>query len=981
MSNDITYTMLEQSLRTGFIDSAAPSEVILRPQLITNNHEEHLDVLSVIKRELANCERFDFSVAFIANSGVQVLVEILRELELRGVHGRILTTTYLDFNSPDALERLMNFMNIELRVYEGDLHTKGYFFTKDSMKTMLVGSSNLTQSALRSNQEWNLLVHSTDEGSIASDAYGEFERLWNSESTKPITKEWIAEYRKHHKPNALRPTPKVVPIPRAPEKVASAPEQDFPITPNLMQRNALENIARLRSLGERKALLISATGTGKTYLAALDVRSVMPKRALFVVHRERIARAAMESFERVIGKRRTYGTYTGGQRDTRADFLFCTIQTLALHLNEFDPREFDYIIIDEAHRSGASSYQKVLNHFDPGFLLGMTATPDRSDGYDIYRLFGNNIAYQITLQDAEENDLLAPFHYFGITDLNVEGYEIDDNADFARLTSEERVRHIIGQINSYTVNQERRGLIFCSRNEEAKRLSEMFNERGFRTVALSGKNTDVEREWCVERLEADRSKRDDWLEYIFTVDIFNEGVDIPSLNQIIMLRPTQSAIIFVQQLGRGLRKLPNKEYVLVLDFIGNYQQSFLIPVALSGDRSGNKDNLRRYVDEGSRIIPGNSSVNFDRIAKERIYRTLDTARFGTIKSLREGYTGLRNMLGRIPSLADFDFYDSVDPLLIFGHNSLGSYHAFLSKYENEYTVRFTKKEEQALTFVSKFLSAGKRPHELLILEQLLHPNVKSVSDLHFQRMSGEEPAYLPASIESVANVLSGKFMTGALALNYGDCCLVEHHNGYFVRSEQFENMLANSIFAAELSEVVEFGLSRFHLRYENTYRGTDLVLYEKYTYFDVCRLLNWKENVSGQNIGGYKYDEHTNTFPVFINYEKADDISKTIRYEDRFIDNRTLVAISKSNRSMQSNEIQRLKNARLNHMCTYLFVRKNKDDAESKEFYFLGEMKPTGKFDQIIMPGTDSSAVEIVYTLDTPVKSELFDYITSGSVA
>ena len=972
---------LERSLRTGFLDRTSPSEATLRPQLVANNQVEHLDTLSVLKRELLACDHFDFSVAFIANSGVQILIGTLIELEERGITGRVLTTTYLDFNSPDALERLSRFKNIELRVYEGSLHTKGYFFENGEMRTLLVGSSNLTQSALRTNQEWNLLLHSSAQGSIVDDAAEEFDRLWENPNTKPITPEWLAEYRAHHVPPTLRKTPKLTTVSRQQHAKVPVELANSPIEPNLMQRKALANIERLRRAGESKALLISATGTGKTYLAALDVRTQMPKRMLFVVHRERIAQSALRSFERVIGDCKTYGIFTGGKHDSQADYRFCTVQTLARHLGDFEHDEFDYIIIDEAHRSGAESYLRVLNHFSPKFLLGMTATPDRTDGFDIYRLYGNNIAYQITLQDAEENDLLAPFHYFGITDLSVDGEEINEASDFTRLTSAERVRHIISQIEQYSVGGERHGLIFCSRKEEALRLSEMFNQRGFRTCALTGEDTDEKRNKAVERLEADQSKCDDWLEYIFTVDIFNEGIDIPSLNQIVMLRPTESAIVFVQQLGRGLRKSQNKEYVLVLDFIGNYQKSFLIPVALSGDRSGNKDTIRRYVDEGSRLIPGCSSVSFDRVAKERIYRTLDTARFGDIRSLREGYTNLRNMLGRIPNIADFDLYNSIDPLLIFNNNSLGSYHTFLRKYEKEYPVTFSKDEETALVYVSKFLAAGKRPHELLVLEQLMHSNMRYLSDAHYQQLVHEEPAYLPASIASVSSMLSAQFFTGSQAATFKDCKLVEHTGSKFVRSELLERLLGNQEFSRQLAEVIEFGLERFHTRYEKTYLGTNLVLNEKYTYFDVCRLLNWKQNVNGQNIGGYKYDEYTNTFPVFINYEKADDITDTTRYEDRFLDNRHLVAISKSNRSLESKDIQRLENAVGSGMRIYLFVRKNKDDAESKEFYFLGAMHPTGMFKEIRMVNTNTSAVEIGYELETPVKDELLDYLTSGNVA
>lgn len=751
------------------------------------------------------------------------------------------------------------------------------------------------------------------------------------------------------------------------------------IVPNKMQADALSNLAKLRARGESKALLISATGTGKTYLAAFDVEAFKAKRALFAVHRERIASDAMKSFARVNGEGHTYGLYSGDKHNADADYVFCTIQLLAGHLDEFDPNEFDYVVIDEAHRAGAASYQKVIDYFRPRFLLGMTATPDRTDGYDIFKLFDNNIAYQITLQMAQENNMLAPFHYFGITDLNVDGSPIDDLSSFEQLTSEERVNHIVKEINNYTANPDRRGIVFCARNEEAKRLAEMFNARGFRCCALSGSSSPEDRASAIERLECDREKRDDYLEYVFTVDIFNEGIDIPSLNQIIMLRPTESAIIFVQQLGRGLRLHPGKEYVLVLDFIGNYQKSFLIPIALSGDRTYNKDNLRRYVKEGSRIIPGCSTIHFDPIAEERIYQSLDSTRFSTTQLIKKEYQSLKYMLGRIPTLKDFDDNSAMDPLIIFSNTSLGSYHAFLKKYEKDYTVHFSDLQERMIKFVSMKLAAGKRPQELCLLQELMSSS--ELAEKQYERQVRSYSERLPVAACSVANVLNCSFLTGPTADTFAGCEFTRYENGAFKITTQFADALKDPEFKTQMLELVDFGLDRYKKQYAKSYDGTNFVLYEKYTYEDVCRLLNWSKNINGLNIGGYKYDKDTNTFPVFINYEKGEDISASINYQDRFLSSSELIAISKQKRNLKSPEILRLKSASITGMRTYLFVRKNKNDEESsKEFYFLGGMEPTGDFQEITMAETNARAVEIRYLLETPVKDELFDYLTSESV-
>ena len=970
------------SLETGFIDADAHPDASLVPELVVNNEVMATNVHSTLLKELEACDRFDFSVAFVSCEGVEILTEAFSRLADKSVPGRILTTTYLDFNDPDAIAKLRGYPNVEVRVYDGSLHTKGYFFKDGDMRTLIIGSSNLTQTALRTNQEWNLLVHSYEGGSVCKASLSEFERLWDDPHTAVVTDEWLAGYRIRHAAAIARKYPDgggEAAISAAEESAAGEDELDEvsagPIVPNDMQEKALANLARLREHGATKALLVSATGTGKTYLAAFDVKAVMPRRALFLVHRKRIADDARRSFRRVIGSARTYGTYSGQVKELDSDYLFCTIQTVAEHLDQFAPDEFDYIVVDEAHHAEAPTYKKVMGHFRPKFLLGMTATPTRTTGEDVFALFDNNIAYQITLQDALGADLLSPFHYFGIADLTVDGATVDDDSDFSLLTSEARIDHIVDEIEKHTVRAERRGLMFCSRNEEAAELARELRARGIRCLALSGAATGAERDAAIDRLEADRTKRDDWLEYILTVDIFNEGVDIPTVNQIVMLRPTQSAIVFVQQLGRGLRKAPGKRSVLVLDFIGNYKQSYLVPIALSGDRTYKKDTLRRYVKEGNRLITGCSTISFDEIAERRIFRALDAERFGTVQLIKQEYADLRHMLGRIPELADFEEQKALDPLLIFG--AYGSYHEFLKAKEHDYHVSFSKSQGQMLRFVSQKLAAGKRPHELLLLRELLD-RYAAVGEGEFEGLVRGVSPRMPIAACSVARVLSGSFLTGTAKKTFDESDFVTYEDGKFVLTERFERALADPEFARQLRAVVDFGLGRWREAYSDTYDGTCLVLDEKYTYEDVCRLLGWNSSVNGNTIGGYFYDVETNTFPVFINYEKDDSVSDSIRYEDRFLSPKELVAISKQPRHMSSPEIERLLHMDEMGMRAYLFVRKNKDDKEgSKEFYFLGEMRadPEG-FREFVMQPANKPAVEIRYVLDTAVKEEPYDYIT-----
>lgn len=749
-----------------------------------------------------------------------------------------------------------------------------------------------------------------------------------------------------------------------------------------MQKKALASLEKIHAEKAERALLISATGTGKTYLSAFDVAATKPQKVLFIAHRKRILEASKESFERVLGNSYTYDIIQAGSWSSDASCAFAMVSTLVKHLDEFDPLAFDYVIVDESHRAGAESYRKVMSHFAPEFMLGMTATPQRSDDYDIFKLFNHVIAYRITLQDALGEDMLTPFHYYGVADFKIDDGE-EDAELFNRLTAEDRVDHILQKIEDYSISRNgRRGLIFCSRNEEAQALSEEFNKRGYRTQALSGSNTDAQRNQAIADLESGK------LEYLLSVDIFNEGIDIPSVNQVIMLRPTESVIVFVQQLGRGLRKFAGKESVLVLDFIGNYQNNYLIPVALSGDYSYNKDNLRRFVKEGSTAIPGCSTVSFDRISESRIFEKLDATGFARVRHVLPIYKNLKNMLGRIPALTDFDKNESLDPLLIFKLKKIKSYHDFLAEYEDDYSVSFTKTQEQMLAYVSQKLADGKRREDLLTLKALIEGDetdldeaLEGAGSISPSKHAADNQERDLASIEriklSVVACLTNQFVAKQQQKTFSECIFLEECEEGFLISSKFKQALSDPNFKKEMLDVIEFGLARHARDYAEPYRNTSLVLNQKYTYEDAFRMLGWAKDENKQNVGGYMYNADTNTFPVFINYKKADNISDTTKYEDEFLSECELVAISKANRKMESNEIVRLQNYSNNGMRIFLFVRKDKDDKDGgKEFYFLGEMEPTQEYEQFIIKGTTASAVRIRYRLKDPVRADIYDYLT-----
>lgn len=970
--------LIYEGIKTAFIDYNNQSNVAFKPQFISNDYKEGRKVISSLEDELLKCDKFDISVAFITDGGIEPLLQTLKILEMRGIEGRILTTDYLEFSDPKALRKLASFKNIELKMFMSEeagegFHTKGYMFKNNDIYKIIIGSSNMTQKALSVNREWNTKIVSTEQGEYAKEILNEFERLWNSKYSLNY-EQFIEMYELNYK------------LIKEQRKIASAKKisslEEYKLQPNAMQISFINNLNKILEKGEKRALLISATGTGKTYASAFALRENKPRRALFLVHREQIAKQAIESYKKIFGETKTFGLLSGNSKGFEADFLFSTMQMMSKEdiFKKFKEDEFDIIVIDEAHRIGASSYQKIIQYFKPKLLLGMTASPERTDGYDVYKEFNYNIACEIRLKQALEENFLCPFHYFGITDIEFNGKTIDENtelSDFSKLTCDERVNYIIKQIEFYghsgtTTN----GLIFCSSKREALALSDKFNDRGYFTVVLTGEDSQEKREEAINRLTS--KNIEEKIDYIFTVDIFNEGVDIPEINQVIMLRPTESPIVFVQQLGRGLRKAIDKEYVVILDFIGNYKNNFMIPIALSGDRSYNKDNIRRYVLEGERIIPGSSTIHFDEISKKRIFEAIDHADFTDIKLIKENYNNLKRKLGRIPSLLDFDKYGEMDVFRIFDNKSLGSYYKFLVKYEKKFKIRLNMNEEKMVEFISKKIANGKRIHELELLNILNNESDNLLEKLQ-KKINVKYGFYLDEKTKrSIVNVLTNNFASGSGKKTYKECIFIEENDNDYRISKKFDEMLKNKDFKNMFNELIQFGISRYKQNYSEKYKDTQFTIYQKYTYEDVCRLLNWKNNEVPLNIGGYKYDRDTKTFPVFINYDKNEEINDTIKYEDHFENSNKLIAISKSGRTILSEDVQNFINAKERGIKVELFVRKNKDDKISKEFYYLGRMNATGNVKEFIMPNTNKTAVEIEWILETPVREDIYEYIING---
>lgn len=747
--------------------------------LITNNQTTNF--YNHITKLLQECESFYFNVAFINFSGIQLLLDVFKDLEEKNIKGKILTSTYLNFTQTKALEKIKEFKNIELKIYDSNIsnigfHSKSYIFEfKDNYK-IVIGSSNITSSAFKSNIEWNVKTVSKKDDKFLLDVLNEFETLWKS--SYQVDEEFLKEY----------------------EEFLKTQKKEFKsfslnqIKTNFMQEKALEKLENLRNKSENKALIIAATGTGKTYLSAFDVKNFKAKTILFLVHRENILIKAKQSFEEILPHINSFGLYTGNKKEQDKNYLFSTIQTMSSNFLEFSQDFFDYIIIDEAHHATSPSYKKILDYFKPKFLLGLTATSNRMDGNSIYEIFDENIALDIRLNDALEHNLIVPFHYYGISDIQSIDYE---NVDLTKidilaklLSVNKRVDFIIQKLNFYSNSGNKRKVLgFCVSKEHCIFMSEEFNKKGINSITLTSEDSISKREDSIKRLE----NKNDSLEVIFTVDIFNEGIDIPSINMVLFLRPTNSPIVFVQQLGRGLRKYKNKEFLTVLDFIGNHKKAYLIALALVGNKMIDKESIKLSLQNNFADFK-NAFICMDEISKNRILEQINKENFNQLKYLKEQYFEVKNILGKVPTLVDYlQFEDVINPLKFVDESY--SYIEFLAKVEDDKKLKELVLDEnfiKAIRFVENELPI-KRVYEFVILKYLLNNDFCDV-DIAFKVLNKYLNRVDKETIMHSFLYLRQDFLDSAQKNRY--LKLLEFDGKVAKKTKEFEDLLKNENYRA-----------------------------------------------------------------------------------------------------------------------------------------------------------------------------------------
>ena len=936
---------ISKGLNFGFIDNSTQALDRYQPSLITNHNGTVLDTL---EEELQSTKSFTIAVAFVTLGGLLDLKSTLADIASHGVKGRLITSTYLSFNNPDVFEDLLHIPNLDVRVLDQDgFHTKAYYFNHGDYESIMIGSANLTQNALKRNFEWNLRVTSTERGDIVYEIKKELNDLW--QRSNPLTSAWINDYREHWQPVYSESQPE--------SKIAEPGK----IVPNNMQTPALDALRHLREVEHaKKGLVVAATGTGKTFLAAFDVKQFNPQRVLFVVHREQILRKSMSSFKEILGgKDSDYGILSGHQKDLNARYLFATVNMASKKsiCDQLGADTFDYIIIDEAHRVNQrqagekeTMYQRLMNFYKPKFMLGMTATPERTDGTNVYAYFDYHLAYEISLLDSLDNDLLTPFHYIGVTDYEKDGQIIDDKTSLKNLVSDERVDYIIAKTDYYGPrNDNVHGLIFVSRVEEGRELEIKLKQRGINALFVSAIDTVDTRENAVQQLT------DGELQYIITVDIFNEGVDIPCLNQIIMMRPTKSSIIFLQQLGRGLRKYVGKESVTILDFIGNYDENYMIPMAFDRSKTSNKEKIRKQIISPN--ISGVSTINFEEVARNRVLNAVSKVRLDDMKRFKNSYNNLKDKIGRRPPmLVDFAKMGNVTvPDVVRKFKTVYNMQA---KFEKDFPQSLNKEEYSFLDFTSREIAVSKRPLESWIFKQLLNKSSLTDTDimsgLHSQQIFCDQE-----SLDSAAAILDLSYFMKKNREKYGNTPLVQRINGNWALTVELQSALKSQVFRNYFIDALDANLCELHKK-SMAHR---FIIGEKYYRADVIKLLNWQNEQNAQNVGGYIMRPDGKFLPVFIALEKTEKFQNKMAYEDEFLDRSMLRWFSKSGRSTSSNTERQV----IDHKgfgMIQLFVKKSDDDKrEGNDFYYLGSAQVVTAEDTVEKNSDDKEIKLIDFTL------------------
>lgn len=951
-------------------------------ELIINEKAKFRNFFIYLKKELLSCKEFFFVVSFIKFSGIQLLLSTLDELESRGIKGKIITSVYLNITDSKALKKLLEYRNIEVKVYNNSkesFHTKAYLFKKEKYHTCIIGSSNISQSALYSAEEWNVKLTNNNFFDIYEKSFSQFEKLWNSSEAAELTEDFVDEYEKYKKTAGLQET----------FDYFKTKEKQNQFHPNSMQKEILEKLENTRKKGNRKGLVVSATGTGKTYLAMMDIRNFfqsgesvsyaagergLGKRKesfLFLAHREELLENGIKVCKKIMNLDETeIGRVYGSKKETGKKVIFATVQSLKNKYRNFSQDYFDYIVVDEFHHSSAKTYTKIINYFNPEFMLGLTATPERMDGKDILELCGYNLVGEIGLRRALEEDLIAPFHYFGVNDeiINYENIpysngKYDEKILTESLSDNRRTEFIIEKIRKIGFDGEKMSCIaFCENIAHAEFMKKNFLKNGYRAEILTSKTLRKNRRRIIEKFEEKR------IEILCVVDILNEGVDIPDINLLLFLRPTFSSTVFIQQIGRGLRKIKGKNFVTIIDFIGNHRKDYIITKVFSEEilernlLYSKKEKLIDEIKNQFSNIPAASYIELDRICQDRIIRKIEKINYSSKNTLRDMYYEYKIEIGKeseeILEVSDFDRNIELFMELVM---KFGSFYEAQLQLEKKYFENNQESENKLKIFESK----GKN-YKKVLKKNLRKQNIELLAYLEKKLKLVEPFVYLifKRLLKSKINgcYFKEKILDAENLLQDYKICFkteTEFKNGYLIRrifkeleedeileqtlygykiSGKYENAFldSESEFDKRLEQLLILGLNEFRKNDLEEFNENVLITHKEYMRLDLQILLDSKVP-KGTWRAGYANTEKD--ICLFITYDKSHITQENLKYDNSLHTDSIIQWISQPKTYHESSVGQMFIRHKEKNIKVHIFARKYAfmNNSKTNPFIYLGK--------------------------------------------